>query len=82
MTVPEDRTLPSLFLLPGGRGWNYAEQEVHHPMPYLVALAGFVLLLSCLNVANLLLSRCASRNREISTRLAIGAGRMRICGSY
>lgn len=78
MSVPKNRTLPSLFLLPGGRGWNYAEQQIQHPMPYLVALAGFVLLLSCVSVANLLPSRCASRNREISTRLAIGANHKRI----
>lgn len=78
MAVPKDRTFPTLFLLPGGRGWNYAEQDVEHPIPFLVALACFVLLLSCVNVANLLLSRCASRGPEISTRLAIGANRMRI----
>jgi MacB-like periplasmic core domain len=46
MTVPEDRTVPPLLLLPGGRGWNYAAQELEHPMPLLLALAGLVLLLA------------------------------------
>jgi len=78
LTLADGETMPWLVLEDGGRGLHFSDRMFRKPVYVLLGLTGFVVLLACANIANLLMARGAQREREMSVRLAVGAGRMRI----
>jgi predicted permease len=67
-----------LELKDGSTGWTWLRSSFAQPLLVLMGLVATLLLMACVNVMNLLLSRNASRQAELSMRAALGATRVRL----
>ena len=65
-------------LVPGASGQSQIHRNASTPLFLLLGITGFVLLIACANIANLLLARAAARQREMSIRLTVGASRFQL----
>ena len=78
---PQGRTAfltKELLVLPGAKGRSQLRTEFSPPLLALTAMVAVVLLIACVNVANLLMARAVSQQLDVAVRIALGAGRFRL----
>jgi predicted permease len=70
------------LLLPAARGQDRLRRDYELPLAVLMGMVGVVLLIACVNVANLLYVRSTARAREVALRMSVGASRGRMVQQF
>jgi putative ABC transport system permease protein len=81
-TATRVEQIPNLRVVPLTNGFSVLRERYRRPLYALVALAGSLLLLACVNIGGLSLGRLLDRRQALAVQLALGAGRSRLAVQF